>query len=212
MGRITGFETKQEVPPKVLLIYQAVEQLIEEGADFSDIRVSTITDRAGIGKGTAYEYFDSKEEILACAVLYSIKTVTEGVRSILADKERFTDKIICILEEVDRHGNNRQCLMRYIHVMTDHSNFNRLVRGKMHMEGMGKYLPAGMIADMLTDAVKQGEVRGDLPIDYMVYMLFSRLLSYLICIGTGGIVGMDQKQIRDLECQSILTELCAKNV
>ena len=38
-----------------------------------DIRVSTITERAGIGKGTAYEYFDTKDEIVACAVVSQIR-------------------------------------------------------------------------------------------------------------------------------------------
>ena len=59
MSRITGCEEVHQVPPKVLLMYKAVLQFIEEGADLANIRVSSVTERAGIGKGTAYEYFDS---------------------------------------------------------------------------------------------------------------------------------------------------------
>ena len=59
MSRITGWEERHQVPSKVLLMYQAVLQFMEEGADVASIRVSSITERAGIGKGTAYEYFDS---------------------------------------------------------------------------------------------------------------------------------------------------------
>ncbi len=65
MGKVTGLEDIHHVPPKVNQMYEAVMQLLEEGADVADIRVSTITERAGIGKGTAYEYFDTKEEIVA---------------------------------------------------------------------------------------------------------------------------------------------------
>ena len=54
-------------------MYEAVIQLLEEGMDMEDIRVSTITERAGIGKGTAYEYFDTKDEIVACAVVSQIR-------------------------------------------------------------------------------------------------------------------------------------------
>ena len=57
MGKMTGLEEIRDVPPKVLGMYRAVVELIEEGADIAGLRVSTITDRAGIGKGTAYEYF-----------------------------------------------------------------------------------------------------------------------------------------------------------
>ena len=49
-----------EIPEKVLLIYQAVPQMLKEGADINTLKVSEITERAGIGKGTAYEYFSSK--------------------------------------------------------------------------------------------------------------------------------------------------------
>ena len=53
MGRITGLEEIGHVPPKVRQMYGAVIELLEEGMDMEDIRVSTITERAGIGKGTA---------------------------------------------------------------------------------------------------------------------------------------------------------------
>lgn len=60
MEAITGFETREKLPAKVLQMYRAVLELMEEGADVTTLRVSTITERAGIGKGTAYEYFTSR--------------------------------------------------------------------------------------------------------------------------------------------------------
>ena len=64
-GKIANYEDIRQLPPKVRQMYIAVIQMLEEGADPANIRVSTITEKAGIGKGTAYEYFDSKEEIVA---------------------------------------------------------------------------------------------------------------------------------------------------
>ena len=75
MGKITGLEEPREIPSKVLLLYEAVEQLIVEGVDLNAICVSAITGKAGIGKGTAYEYFDTKEDILACAIMFYIDTL-----------------------------------------------------------------------------------------------------------------------------------------
>ena len=40
--------------PKVLLMYQAVSELIRGKMDIRSITVSDITKKAGIGKGTAY--------------------------------------------------------------------------------------------------------------------------------------------------------------
>ena len=51
--RVTGIETKQNIPEKVLLLYQAIIELISEGVDINSVKVSEITQKAGIGKGTA---------------------------------------------------------------------------------------------------------------------------------------------------------------
>ena len=50
-----------ETNEKVLAMYRAVRELLEEGVNPEQIKVSDVTGRAGIGKGTAYEYFRSKE-------------------------------------------------------------------------------------------------------------------------------------------------------
>ncbi len=50
-------ETENELKPKVRALYEAVLELLNENADISTMKVSDITSRAGIGKGTAYDYF-----------------------------------------------------------------------------------------------------------------------------------------------------------
>ena len=49
----------QDPSQKVLAMYQAVIEFINEGCDINTLKVAVITGRAGIGKGTAYEYFSS---------------------------------------------------------------------------------------------------------------------------------------------------------
>ena len=55
------------LPEKVRLLYEAVLAMVTNGWDINRMKVSDITAQAGIGKGTAYEYFSSKEEIIANA-------------------------------------------------------------------------------------------------------------------------------------------------
>lgn len=59
---------RSELAPKVTATYQAVIDLLMEGVDVGSLTVSEITGRAGIGKGTAYDYFSSKEEMIAGAL------------------------------------------------------------------------------------------------------------------------------------------------
>lgn len=68
-------------PQKVLALYQAVIEFINEGCDINTLKVADITGWAGIGKGTAYEYFSSKEEIISSAILYYVKVCFENCRN-----------------------------------------------------------------------------------------------------------------------------------
>ena len=80
-------------PEKVRLIYEAIARLIREGREVSGLKVSDITSLAGIGKGTAYEYFSSKEEIVAHALMYvyseKIRLLLEAAFSPADFRERF---------------------------------------------------------------------------------------------------------------------------
>lgn len=66
---------EKKLPEKIEAMYKAVQELIEEGADVNRIKVSEITQKAGIGKGTAYEYFSNKEELISSALLYQMNLI-----------------------------------------------------------------------------------------------------------------------------------------
>ena len=70
---------EKTLSPKVKALYEAVEELIFENIEVKGIKVSDITERAGIGKGTAYEYFRNKEEIISSALLYHIDLICRQI-------------------------------------------------------------------------------------------------------------------------------------
>lgn len=92
-----------EIPEKVLLIYQAVPQMLKEGADINTLKVSEITERAGIGKGTAYEYFSSKEELIMRALLFYIEKKVNDIENISESQNSFPDKIHAVLDYVEQN-------------------------------------------------------------------------------------------------------------
>ena len=87
----------QEYLPKEKAIYQAVLALLEEGADLNSLTVSEITKRAGIGKGTAYEYFTDKEEMIAKALFYTTDIFCKHLYEGIAEKENLYAKIDFLL-------------------------------------------------------------------------------------------------------------------
>lgn len=66
-------------------ILQALLDLIKEKNQLSAITVSLIAQRAGIGKGTIYEYFSSKEEIFIETVGYYIRQNMQFMQKIRSD-------------------------------------------------------------------------------------------------------------------------------
>ena len=49
---------------------------------FDATTMSLVAVAAGVGKGTIYEYFDSKDEMIAAAILTWIEDIIEGARSL----------------------------------------------------------------------------------------------------------------------------------
>ncbi len=82
-------------------LYDAVCELLAEGADASELKVSVITKRAGIGKGTAYEYFKSKEEMIARAMLYSMVKSFWEIEKRTEHLPSFEEKYMAVLDWIE---------------------------------------------------------------------------------------------------------------
>lgn len=89
---------KEKLSEKELALFRAVIELIEEDVDIHSIKVSDITSRAGIGKGTAYEYFSSKEEMVAKAIIWSGEKLFQKIMDVLRKTESLKEQIKAVLD------------------------------------------------------------------------------------------------------------------
>lgn len=203
--------SEMTIPPKVIAMYRAVSTLLQEGKDIPEMSVSMITAQAGIGKGTAYEYFDSKEEIIVGALLYEIQTVTDRATEQLLkcpDMESQIERMLLLVEE---HSQCVEALMAFLHLLTDHSKEGNLLRERMAEDnGNG---PVNLLIRRMTDSARaRGELREDLPLSYITNVLLARMISYLMyqCHHIGNDV--KPEEMRELITKSIMNELCKKNI
>lgn len=65
-------EFNMKYTQKQIEIFEGVMKLIQEGRKLHELKVADITESAGMGKSTAYEYFSSKEEIIKEALVYHL--------------------------------------------------------------------------------------------------------------------------------------------
>ncbi|MCM1120852.1 MAG: TetR/AcrR family transcriptional regulator [bacterium] len=180
MGRITGFESKEQIPSKVLQLYQGVIELILEGVDIRTLKVSDITRKAGIGKGTAYDYFDTREEIIVSAILYVIICIQEEVEEELAGRRSFFDQMGYLLEVLEEKMAERECFLHFIHLLTDTSICGLKLQERM--KEAGQYPLVNMLVRLIAEAVERGELRSDLPIGYLCYAVSSQIVCFMASV------------------------------
>lgn len=77
---------------KELLIFEGFKKIIIDNSNIESIKVSDIAKAAGIGKGTIYEYFKNKDEIIARSIIYNfkieIKNTIEAIKNISSFKDQ----------------------------------------------------------------------------------------------------------------------------
>lgn len=182
MKKITGFEPKEEIPEKVLQIYRGVMELVLEGVDVRTLKVSDITQKAGIGKGTAYDYFDTREEIIVSAIVHFMVRIQEEAETQLALRTGFFDRMECLLELLEEKMAERECFLHFIHLLTDTSLCGLKLQERIREAGQEDYTLVSMLKNMIREGVESGELRPDIPAGYLCYTVGSQLVCFMASI------------------------------
>lgn len=93
---------------KEITIFEGLINLIESGENPYTITVSDIAKSANIGKGSLYDYFSSKKEIISQALVYFVESEIEiacnRIKSRETFKEKFYEILFLIVESLDRNA------------------------------------------------------------------------------------------------------------
>lgn len=81
----------QQYSPKEIAIFEAVAALLHAGRKSHELKVAEIAKTAGIGKGTAYEYFSCKNELIRQAFTYHIDLESRRLDDRLNQSNDFKD-------------------------------------------------------------------------------------------------------------------------
>lgn len=180
MGNYTGMEPDDLVPEKVKKMYAAVISMVHEGVDLSNCKVIDITQRANIGKGTAYEYFVTREDIIVAAVVNTMKKLSEWLWTKTMEKEGFFERTKTILDIIEDKMGTTECFVRFTHMMTEKNIYGNKLREIGKNEEISKIKIQYLLKNMLIEGLERGELRDDLPMEYMENTLYSRILGYMV--------------------------------
>ncbi len=203
-----------ELSPKVQLLYKAVMDYLHEGVDMNNLKISDITQKAGIGKGTAYEYFTSKEEVICGGILYYVALFLDSVQEGLEKKNTFEECLNYLMDILEQNLNESGCLIRVVHLLMGNSQISVDLQDAI-LKGEGK-LPLVIIDKMVQWGIERGEVKNDYPVSYIAYTICAKILLYATLLDMKEQerplynAKVNMKQMRELTVKCIVNEFGTK--
>lgn len=167
---------------KVIALYHAVEDFIADGTELSSMRVGDIAAKAGIGKGTTYEYFASKEELIVKAMLYLVGSMTKRIIHNMEKVETFHDKFMLLMDEMEEKVKQRACILKYFHMLSDLNLCKQLQEQLLMSEEASKSNPMRIIRYLLKEGQKEGIIGKNYAQSYMETVMFSRIIGFVVYV------------------------------
>lgn len=180
---------EQEKNEKVIAMYQAVWELIDEGCDIHKVKVSDITSRAGIGKGTAYEYFKSKDELLTKAMQYDYQRYCRSLECRLKEQQSFEEAFYTCFSWLEENTSHRRFAMQFFkeHKGTLEQEDPPPCDWKQYERTVGKLIELGK---------KEGLIRKELSFHLAALQVIAQIFGYFIYQESG------QYQDKEELCQA----------
>lgn len=171
----------ETLPPKVEAVFQAVISLLNQGYTADSIKVSMIAKEAGIGKGTVYEYFDSKEEVVADAVIYEVQMTLQEITRKLAEEKEFDQMLLKILEWIEENYKNKTSFVRLLKMSEQTADVPGNVRAELEKQGhshcefheyMNSLVQYGYEVGSVSQAIPQAMASAAITSGIMMYLLY----------------------------------------
>lgn len=198
--------TMQKTSTKVEALYHAIGSFVMEEVDFNKLKVSDITQRAGIGKGTAYDYFSSKEELIAKAIVFlSDQMIRENIEA-LNEYLQYKEKLYYAFELIEKHEQDRNCVMKIISLTASTGNIGIKVQKILEKEENQHANPIAIVKYLVKIGMEEGMLNKNLPEEYMVMVIGSKLLVYMVYLKKNK-MAVEKETMKNLVYEGIMRDI-----
>ena len=198
---------KENKNEKVLALYGAVAEFVMENADLKKITVADITNRAGIGKGTAYEYFKSKDDIIIEAILYFEQKALFETKEELEKIETFREKIMYLFTLMEKERVEKECFLKCVHIAIGDGEIADKIRKRLSDKDV-EMTPLYVVDYLRQCGIKEGMISNKYPYEYLIATLSSRLGIFLVSCGyKGNQIIMNHDELKEQLYEGIIREL-----
>lgn len=171
---------------KEIDVFFAILELIKNGADFRSITVSEIASAAGIGKGTVYEYFSSKNDMVAKAIVYILSNELKQYLNSSLSADSFEDKIGAVIRTVADNRDNKCSLLSLLISNLAFDNFKNAINEKnvLYLDDMTN----SIINDIFESGIREEKISNRHDSEFVRYTMISAL---------GGVMALSFNPILD---------------
>ena len=193
-------------PDKKELILNAAREIFAEKG-YHIATSEEIAKRAGVGKGTIYQYFESKQAIFAEMHQRYLKEYSDSVVALIDENGSFEENMRRI---VSFHVDNMQQLASYgMQMMTEiHPPTISTEEGQMLAESFRKMMNIEQY-HIITDAQKRGEVI-DIDADLVISCMVGMFIGVSHMIGSAQLSDEQKTALKEQLLQMVLNGLVKK--
>lgn len=177
---------------KEQILLAAVDKFLEK--DFYQVTVVEIAEQAGVGKGTVYEYFDSKEELFKECFAYCADFYLQSFREYLAKPHSVKDALYNVVSaHLDLLKGNRKRL----HLLYNERPLNFQELQGWVIDRRQELLHE--VVNLLREGISIHEVRSDIDVE-----MAGRLFLALTYVVMGGMVIIDNLELTEDQVAGLL--------
>lgn len=186
---------------KIDIILNSAEELMCSSSDTKDITVDMIAKNAGIGKGSIYYYFESKDEIVDAVIE---RSYTSAIKDFFASINKYSntfEKIKMLFYSILRREflDKSKNVISYLHIQAD-----IVLHYKMMVTALKTLSP--ILTDLLKEGCREGTIHTDTPEESseMIVAMMTLLLN------DSFFAADKESQYRKLKLYAQVLETCLK--
>ena len=166
---------------KEICIFSGILSLCKEGKKIYNITVQDIATAANVGKGTLYEYFSSKEDIILNAITYFLVQDTIAAENIAAMDIPFKAKVFSLYDLLQNSMENGFAMISRIVISGDVADISQLI--SRHSDAVQKAVEKcnAIIMEILKSGADEGAIKLQFDSEYIAMAIKANLACVTSC-------------------------------
>ena len=173
---------KKQYTEKEISVFGGVMALSKEGKKIYNITVQDIARAANMGKGTLYEYFSSKEEIIINALMYFLGLENQKAEKIAFSDMTFREKIYALYDLLLKSFEDGFAAVSQFVTSDEMLNIPKIIQDQQQYIEQVMTLRNQLVMSILKSGVDEGVIRLDFDADYIRMAIMANLSCLNTCI------------------------------